>query len=67
MTERTFLSYRRRRFLQDAAAVGGVAAAGWLPGIALAQAPKLKVGLMLPYTGTFASSACDLTASSSRS
>jgi branched-chain amino acid transport system substrate-binding protein len=54
MTERTFLSYRRRRFLQDAAAVGGVAAAGWLPGIALAQAPKLKVGLMLPYTGTFA-------------
>jgi branched-chain amino acid transport system substrate-binding protein len=50
----TFLSYRRRRFLKDAAAAGGVAAAGWLPALALAQAPKLKVGLMLPYTGTFA-------------
>ena len=43
----------RRKFLQDAAALGGVAAAAWLPSIALAQAPKIKVGLMLPYTGTF--------------
>ena len=45
----------RRKFLQDAAAMGGVAAAAaWVPSIALAQAPKIKVGLMLPYTGTFA-------------
>ncbi len=43
----------RRKFLQDAAALGGVAAAAWLPSIALAQAQKVKVGLMLPYTGTF--------------
>jgi branched-chain amino acid transport system substrate-binding protein len=40
---------QRRAAVRAAAAL---AAAGSLP--ALAQAPKMKVGLMLPYTGTFA-------------
>ena len=45
----------RREFLRDLAALGGAAAAGsLLPGIASAQAKKLRIGLMLPYTGTFA-------------
>ncbi len=48
MTEKRF---DRRRFLEGAA----VAAAGMtLPGLSLAQGAKIKVGLMLPYTGTFA-------------
>jgi branched-chain amino acid transport system substrate-binding protein len=55
MKDGQFRGAPRRKFLQDAAAAGGVAAAAaWLPSIALAQAPKLKIGLMLPYTGTFA-------------
>ncbi|HXC38970.1 MAG TPA: ABC transporter substrate-binding protein [Burkholderiales bacterium] len=41
----------RRRFIQSAAA--GLAAAAW-PAIPFAQEPRLKVGLMLPYTGTYA-------------
>jgi branched-chain amino acid transport system substrate-binding protein len=53
MKDGKFPGALRRKFLQDAAALGGVAAAAWLPSIALAQAPKVKVGLMLPYTGTF--------------
>jgi branched-chain amino acid transport system substrate-binding protein len=46
----------RRKFLRNGAALGGAAAlSGIVPSIALAQsAQKIKVGLMLPYTGTFA-------------
>ncbi len=45
----------RRKFLQDGAAVGGaVALAGLLPSVAMAQgAGKIKLGLMLPYSGTY--------------
>ncbi|MDO8596972.1 MAG: ABC transporter substrate-binding protein, partial [Sulfuricaulis sp.] len=45
----------RRKFLQESAALGGAAAlAGLVPSIALAQgAGKIKIGLMLPYTGTY--------------
>src|SRR3972149_6520827 len=45
----------RRKFLQDGMALGGaVALGGVLPSVALAQgAAKIKIGLMLPYTGTF--------------
>jgi branched-chain amino acid transport system substrate-binding protein len=54
MKDGKFPGALRRKFLQDAAAMGGVAAvAASLPSIALAQAQKIKVGLMLPYTGTF--------------
>ena len=43
--------FDRRRFLEGtAAAAAGLA----FPGLALAQGAKIKVGLMLPYTGTFA-------------
>ena len=45
----------RRGFLKGSAAIAGVTAVGTLlPSVALAQQAKLKVGLMLPYTGTFA-------------
>ena len=45
----------RRKFLQDGIALGSAAALGAiLPCAAFAQgAGKIKVGLMLPYTGTF--------------
>ena len=45
----------RRKFLQDGAAVGGAAALSALvPSVAWAQGTaKIKIGLMLPYTGTF--------------
>lgn len=33
---------------------GALATAALLPAAALAQAPKIRLGLMLPYTGTFA-------------
>ncbi|MBP8898170.1 MAG: ABC transporter substrate-binding protein, partial [Sulfuritalea sp.] len=48
--------FDRREFLKGTAAVAGAAAAGTLlpSATALAQQGKLKVGLMLPYTGTFA-------------
>ena len=43
--------FDRRRFLEGtAAAAAGLA----FPGLAFAQGAKIKVGLMLPYTGTFA-------------
>ncbi len=42
--------YDRRAFLKAAAAAG---VAG-LPGFALAQSAKIRIGLMLPYTGTYA-------------
>ncbi|MCF8178870.1 MAG: ABC transporter substrate-binding protein [Sulfuritalea sp.] len=48
--------YDRRGFLKGSTAFAGVAAAGTLlpGGLALAQSGKVKVGLMLPSTGTFA-------------
>lgn len=50
MTART-----RRRFLAQAGAGLGAAAAGFTPTrFAIGQKAKLKIGLMLPYTGTFA-------------
>lgn len=44
-------AFDRRDFLKGVAA--GATLAG-MPGLALAQGAKVKVGLMLPYTGTFA-------------
>ena len=45
----------RRLVLTRSAAVIGAASTGLLlPEIARAQSGKLRVGLMLPYTGTFA-------------
>ncbi len=47
--------FARRGFLKGTAAIAGATAVGGLlPSAALAQQAKLKVGLMLPYTGTFA-------------
>ena len=43
--------FDRREFLKTAAAVAGVAS---LPNLAFAQGAKIRVGLMLPYTGTYA-------------
>ncbi|ATE59095.1 ABC transporter substrate-binding protein [Thauera sinica] len=45
----------RRNFILSATALGGAAAIGGvLPRSARAQSGKLKVGLMLPYSGTYA-------------
>jgi branched-chain amino acid transport system substrate-binding protein len=44
----------RRRELIKAAGAAGLLAAGGFPSLAPAQSGKVKVGLMLPYTGTFA-------------
>ncbi len=45
----------RRAAIKTAAACAGVAAAGiWAPRLAIAQGSKMRIGLMLPYTGTFA-------------
>ncbi len=44
-------AFDRREFLKTAAAAAGVAG---LPSLALAQGAKIKIGLMLPYTGTYA-------------
>ena len=48
--------YDRREFLRGTTAIAGATAAGALlpAGMAFAQQAKLKIGLMLPYTGTFA-------------
>ena len=48
--------FDRREFLKGTAAVAGATAVGTLApfGAALAQTGKIKVGLMLPYTGTYA-------------
>jgi branched-chain amino acid transport system substrate-binding protein len=44
----------RRRFLQRVSAGATAMGAGLaFPGVVLGQAAKIKVGLMLPYTGTF--------------
>jgi len=47
--------FDRREFLLGASAIAGVTAAGTLApfNLARAQSAKLKVGLMLPYTGTY--------------
>ncbi len=48
-------SLGRRDFLKGVAVGAAAAGAGLaFPGLALAQGAKIKVGLMLPYTGTFA-------------
>ena len=47
------MTFKLRR-LSIAAMVTATSAAALMSTSALAQAPKLKVGLMLPYTGTFA-------------
>ena len=44
-------AFGRREFLKTAAAAAGVAG---LPNLAFAQGAKIKIGLMLPYTGTYA-------------
>jgi branched-chain amino acid transport system substrate-binding protein len=44
-------TFGRREFLKTAAAAAGVAS---LPNFAFAQGARIKVGLMLPYTGTYA-------------
>ncbi len=44
-------TFGRREFLKTAAAAAGIAG---LPSLALAQGAKIKIGLMLPYTGTYA-------------
>ena len=41
----------RREFLIGAGALAG---AGLLPSLARAQAARIRLGLMLPYTGTYA-------------
>jgi branched-chain amino acid transport system substrate-binding protein len=54
MTKRSTLA-TRRRFVQQLGALASVSAAGVLvPTLARAQSAKLRIGLMLPYTGTFA-------------
>jgi len=45
------LAFGRREFLKTAAAAAGVAS---LPNFAFAQGAKIRIGLMLPYTGTYA-------------
>ena len=50
----TRMPFDRRAFLKRAAAGAAVAGAGFVPGLARAQGAKVKVGLMLPYTGTYA-------------
>ncbi len=45
---------KRRELIKAAGAAGILAATGGFPGIALSQSSKIKVGLMLPYTGAFA-------------
>ncbi len=53
MTDRSFL-LTRRRLLTGAAGAASLAAAPSIFSPAIAQNAPLKVGLMLPYTGTFA-------------
>ncbi len=48
------MSTRRSVLTRSAAALGAVSSGLALPGIAQAQSNKIRVGLMLPYTGTFA-------------
>ena len=56
MTEKTTTNTSRRRVLASIAATAGAgAAASFLPArFAIGQQAKIKLGLMLPYTGTYA-------------
>ena len=47
-------SFDRRQFIAATAATGVAAGLAGFPAIVRAQSAKIKVGLMLPYTGTFA-------------
>src|SRR4029077_7246588 len=49
--DRIMQNQKRRELLIGAGALAGAA---MLPSIAFAQSAKLRVGLMLPYTGTYA-------------
>jgi len=49
-----FMNNRRVLLSRSAALVGAASTGLLLPAIARAQSAKLRVGLMLPYTGTFA-------------
>jgi branched-chain amino acid transport system substrate-binding protein len=44
----------KRRYLVKALGAAGALGAMGAPGVALAQGAKIKVGFMLPYTGTYA-------------
>jgi branched-chain amino acid transport system substrate-binding protein len=54
--KKTRNGFDRREFLKSTSAIAGATAVGTLApfDLAQAQAGKIKVGLMLPYTGTFA-------------
>jgi branched-chain amino acid transport system substrate-binding protein len=56
MTDRPEIRLSRRHVIKGAAAVAGLAAgAGFVPArFAIAQGAPIKVGLMLPYSGTYA-------------
>jgi branched-chain amino acid transport system substrate-binding protein len=55
MSDKQNLDVRRRAFLKQGSAWSGLAALGVLPAGVRAQQPgKIRIGLMLPYTGTFA-------------
>ena len=45
--------FHRRGFLKAAVAAAAVAGVVSLPNVALAQGGKIKIGLMLPYSGTY--------------
>lgn len=51
MGDNSYNQQGRREFLIGAGAVAGVSL---LPSIAFSQSAKLRIGLMLPYTGTYA-------------
>ena len=54
MSENDKQGFDRRGFLKSSAAIAGATAVGTLAPFGLAHAAdKIKVGLMLPYTGTF--------------
>ncbi|MSP97679.1 MAG: twin-arginine translocation signal domain-containing protein [Betaproteobacteria bacterium] len=50
----TIPKFDRRSFLKVGAAGAAVAGVAGFPSIVRAQGAKMKIGLMLPYTGTFA-------------
>ncbi len=55
MSDKDKMGIDRREFLLNGAALAGATALGMLPsGLALAQSARVRVGLMLPYTGTYA-------------
>ncbi|TRZ94635.1 MAG: ABC transporter permease, partial [Rhodocyclaceae bacterium] len=56
MDNKENFGYGRREFLRSTTAIAGATVVGALvpASMALAQQAKLKIGLMLPYTGTYA-------------